>query len=134
MKQPDPIPNDSTPIGDLVRADMAAREEVGLRTYGTKLRAGNGRDALWDAYEEALDLVYYLRQAIAERDGGDAEGDEVIEVLLDRDGAPWVQGPDGGDDWFFEGDPNASHGTREKLETVWGPLKPGRVRKSSLLT
>jgi hypothetical protein len=32
------------------------------------LQAFNGRDALRDAYEEALDLACYLRQAIAERD------------------------------------------------------------------
>jgi len=29
----------------------------------------NGRDALRDAYEEALDLCQYLRQALYERDG-----------------------------------------------------------------
>lgn len=28
----------------------------------------NGRDALLDAYQEALDLVVYLRQVIYERD------------------------------------------------------------------
>jgi hypothetical protein len=28
----------------------------------------NGRDALLDAYEEALDLACYLKQAILERD------------------------------------------------------------------
>lgn len=32
------------------------------------LQPHNGRDALRDAYEESLDLVCYLRQAIEERD------------------------------------------------------------------
>ena len=42
--------------------------ELGLERYGTKLQTFNGRDALWDAYQEALDLVMYLRQAIMERE------------------------------------------------------------------
>lgn len=42
---------------------------MGLEKYGTKLEAFNGRDALMDAYQEAIDMVMYLRQAILERDG-----------------------------------------------------------------
>jgi hypothetical protein len=52
---------------DLVAADLAERRQFGLRKYGTTLTAGNGRDALKDAYEEALDLCVYLRQALEER-------------------------------------------------------------------
>jgi hypothetical protein len=66
--EPDPIPNDSAAIWDLVIADMRERNEIGTAKYGTPLQAGNGRDALTDAYQEALDLVVYLRQAIEERD------------------------------------------------------------------
>jgi len=40
-----------------------------LQKYGTYLQTHNGRDALWDAYQEAMDLCMYLRQAILERDG-----------------------------------------------------------------
>lgn len=40
---------------------------MGRARYGTPLQAGNGRDALVDAYQEALDLCVYLRQAIEER-------------------------------------------------------------------
>ena len=50
-----------------VLADLRERAEVGKLKYGTYLMAGNGRDALLDAYQEALDLVMYLRQAIVER-------------------------------------------------------------------
>lgn len=39
----------------------------GRQKYGTPLTADNGRDPLVDAYQEALDLVVYLRQAIEER-------------------------------------------------------------------
>ena len=56
--------------GDLwldVIADMQERRRLGIERYGTPLQSGNGRDALVDAYQEALDLCVYLRQAIAER-------------------------------------------------------------------
>lgn len=55
---------------DLVMADLDRRKAFGLLKYGTLLQAGNGRDALKDAYEEVLDLAVYLRQAIEERDTG----------------------------------------------------------------
>lgn len=55
-------------ITDQVIADLRSRAAAGLAEYGTPLRAHNGRDALRDAYEEALDLCQYLRQAIQERD------------------------------------------------------------------
>lgn len=56
-----------TVIVDLVLKDLKDRAEVGLAKYKTYLRADNGRDALVDAYQEAMDLVMYLRQAIEER-------------------------------------------------------------------
>jgi hypothetical protein len=67
--QPLPIPNGRPSIQSLVRADLDAREQVGIQRYGTSLQPHNGRDALRDAYEEALDLACYLKQAIVERDG-----------------------------------------------------------------
>jgi hypothetical protein len=65
--QPAPIANEQPAIWDLVIADMRTRDAVGRERYGTPLQAGNGRDALVDAYQEALDLAAYLRQAIEER-------------------------------------------------------------------
>lgn len=53
----------------LVMDDMRERDLVGQAKYGTALRPHNGRDALVDAYQEALDLCVYMRQAIFERDG-----------------------------------------------------------------
>src|SRR5438094_7468373 len=55
-------------VWDLVIQDMQARDAEGTRRYGTALRTHNGRDALVDAYQEALDLVVYLRQALVERE------------------------------------------------------------------
>lgn len=53
-------------IATLVKEDIEIRAEKGAFIYGSRLRPNNGRDALWDAYEEALDLCMYLRQRIEE--------------------------------------------------------------------
>jgi len=66
--QPAPVANQRPALWSLVVNDMRARDLEGRRRYGTPLQAGNGRDGLVDAYQEALDLVVYLRQVIAERD------------------------------------------------------------------
>ena len=70
VDQPAPQPNEEPGIWQLVIADMRDRDQVGRQRYGTPLQAHNGRDALVDAlvdaYQEALDLVVYLRQAIEE--------------------------------------------------------------------
>ena len=56
------------PVVAQVMIDLTERMEIGIKTYGEALRANNGRDALQDAYEEALDLACYLKQAMIERD------------------------------------------------------------------
>lgn len=66
-KQPKPIKNKNPHIVDLVVKDMKERKKQGIKTYGVALQAFNGRDALQDAYEEALDLAIYLKQAMEER-------------------------------------------------------------------
>jgi hypothetical protein len=66
MTQPDPIENDLVEIADLVLIDMAERKRIGMERYGVPLQPFNGRSALWDAYEEVLDLAVYLRQQIEE--------------------------------------------------------------------
>jgi len=72
IDQPPPVPNSSAPIWELVIADMRERDQVGRARYGTPLQAHNGRDALADAYAEALDLAVYLKQAMVERDAATA--------------------------------------------------------------
>ena len=59
-----------------VIADLKRRDAVGRKKYGTTLQSHNGRDALVDAYQEALDLAMYLRQAILERDDECISGHE----------------------------------------------------------
>ena len=66
MSQPAPVPNNNTPVWELVIQDMQKRNEIGKERYGVYLQAFNGRNSLQDAYEEALDLVVYLRTKIEE--------------------------------------------------------------------
>jgi len=67
--QPPPKTNTLPGVWSLVVDDMQGRDAFGRSKYGTPLQPHNGRDALVDAYQEALDLAVYLRQAIYERDG-----------------------------------------------------------------
>jgi len=53
-------------IIELVKQDLIDRAEMGEKKYGEKLKPFNGRSALVDAYQEALDLCMYLRQKIYE--------------------------------------------------------------------
>lgn len=69
-KEPPPVKSNRPAIQDLVAADIEARKQFGIRKYGTALQPFNGRDALMDAYQEALDLAMYLRQALEERGAG----------------------------------------------------------------
>jgi hypothetical protein len=54
-----------------VAADIEARRQLGLRIFGKPLVLGqeDGRDPLREAYEEALDLVVYLRWELSRREG-----------------------------------------------------------------
>jgi hypothetical protein len=65
--QPPSRPGAGAAIWDLVVEDIRARDAGGEKKYGRRLQAFNGRDCLVDAYQEALDLTVYLRQAIEER-------------------------------------------------------------------
>ncbi len=65
---PEPPPAPGT--GDtwkLVIADMEERRRVGIAKYKTPLQPDNGRDSLVDAYQEGLDFVVYIRNAIEQR-------------------------------------------------------------------
>jgi len=68
VEQAPPQANDHPAVWGLVMKDMVDRDQEGRRKYGVPLQGFNGRDCLIDAYQEALDLCVYLRQAIYERD------------------------------------------------------------------
>lgn len=67
--------------GDQVTKNLCERAEIGRKRYGTYLQPFNGRDALLDSYEEALDLATYLMQAVAESRA--SKSDEVYWAYRD---------------------------------------------------
>lgn len=67
-EQPSPVGNNRPHVYNLFVEDLETRYKIGMQRYGKALQPFNGRDALRDAYEEAIDLAFYLRQAIYERD------------------------------------------------------------------
>jgi hypothetical protein len=85
-EQPMPVPNAQADIQSLVIADVVKRRTVGIERYGTPLQPFNGRDALRDAYEEALDLACYLRQVIEERHQQEQSrvNTAAVSAVLDR--------------------------------------------------
>lgn len=77
--QPLPKPG-GLPVQEIMIQAIGERRKYGIRKYGRPLETHNGRDALKDAWEEALDLFTYLTQARLERGdilpGMDAEMSE----------------------------------------------------------
>lgn len=71
--QPLPIAGQQN-VSEAVKRDLDERIALGIKRYGKPLQTFNGRDALLDAYQEALDLVHYLKQAIMERDARRGDG------------------------------------------------------------
>lgn len=71
--QPPPVKNDQPECwpslmkrmlkGSPLLPLMQARHELGIERYGVGLQPHNGRDAVQDALEEALDLLVYLEQS-----------------------------------------------------------------------
>lgn len=66
--QPPPNKSIYPEVYQLLTEDLETRYRIGMQRYGKALQPFNGRDALRDAYEEAIDLAFYIRQAIYERD------------------------------------------------------------------
>lgn len=67
--EPQPAPTGKGKVvADYIHRDIDARVACGIEHYGTPLRTHNERDALVDAYQELIDLLFYLRQAILERE------------------------------------------------------------------
>ncbi len=58
----DEVKDSPDPLVRAMAQDMGNRHRKGMETYGVPLQPFNGRDAVLDAYEEALDLVVYAKQ------------------------------------------------------------------------
>lgn len=70
MVQPPPVQTDKSfdlATGYLSPAEVL-RSEQGVRRYGTTLHSFNGRDALADAFQEAVDGMMYCRQKMMENE------------------------------------------------------------------
>lgn len=67
-------------IIELVKQDLIDRAEMGKEKYGEKLKPFNKRNALVDAYQEALDLCMYLRQRIYEEEFNSDEFESARRV------------------------------------------------------
>lgn len=59
---------------------LQARRELGIRKYGRPLEADNGRDALQDAWEEALDAMAYIHQLELEGQQAGLAGAAILSV------------------------------------------------------
>lgn len=81
-----PTVNDRPSVQGMVIDDLMVRLRVGSSGTGTPLQPHNGRDALRDAYEEALDLACCLRQAIAERDSPACQTDTHCKSATGNEG------------------------------------------------
>lgn len=70
-KEPQPVREAGDPtqveVFPFIHRDLLEREAYGREEYGGPLVTNDGRDNDWDAYQEALDLVVYLRKGILER-------------------------------------------------------------------
>ena len=62
-----PPKGSGNPILGMVLADLTNRALEGKEKYGEPLKAHNGRNALWDLYQELLDAAMYIRQLIQEQ-------------------------------------------------------------------
>lgn len=60
--QPLPKPG-KLPVQQILIHAIEERREHGIRKYGRALETDNGRNALQDAWEEAMDLLLYLTRA-----------------------------------------------------------------------
>lgn len=69
----------TTSIYELVRKDLLERERQDVANFGAPRLGYQGRAAILDAYDSAIDLACYLRQVIEGMTVGDGRFDEVPE-------------------------------------------------------
>jgi hypothetical protein len=74
-----PTKNDEVDSQSVAVAMILRRRQLGVKRYGTALQPNNGRDSLWDAVEEALDMFTYLLNYWREQHPGEETPDAVQE-------------------------------------------------------
>jgi hypothetical protein len=70
-----------TDTWELVLADIAKRREMGVKKYGKFTSPHDGEDYLKHLYEELLDAVVYIRNAMEER----KDDDRLFNLLRKAD-------------------------------------------------
>jgi hypothetical protein len=72
VDKPEPYPIRGLPnqheVTSMVVDDHIARNEMGMEDYGGPLVTNDGRYTKMDAYQEALDLVVYLKKDMMEEE------------------------------------------------------------------
>lgn len=96
-EQPLPIPGKED-VTEALIAELRQRQAKGIETYGTSLMTHNGRSALRDALDEALDLAQYLKQALMEQPRA-AHPAEYDRDLLGRAAFEAMYPPQDWSDW-----------------------------------
>lgn len=71
-------------VQDALIAQIEERKQLGIERYGRPLETHNGRDAVQDALEEAIDLAVYLKQVELEMCDLRAERDRLAAALDDQ--------------------------------------------------
>lgn len=66
-RQPEPK-DGGEEVYPVVLEFIKGRVEQQEQRYGQRLKTNDGRDSLYDALQEAIDTVFYITQAIMERD------------------------------------------------------------------
>lgn len=100
----------------VIHKDLFEREAYGREEYGGPLVTNDGRDNDWDAYQEALDLVVYLRKGLLERE---AEKERVRHL---EDEIALLRAMVRDRDAKIAGDANIIKLLWERLEESDGPL------------
>lgn len=80
---PPKAPPGSDSVQDALIELVSQRRDLGVKRYGQQLQTFNGRDALQDALEEAVDLASYLTQLRMETQALSADGGTgtLVEIL-----------------------------------------------------
>jgi len=80
--EPMPKPGKKSVLID-VMTDLLHRDQIGRKKYGTSLKTFNGRNGLKDAYQEALDMVMYLKQCLLEVESKKESEAADIQIVID---------------------------------------------------
>lgn len=124
LNKPEPLPlviEEGPAIWDLVVEDIKERDKLGTNKYGTRLKANDGRRSLVDAYQEALDLVVYLRKEIEERKKEENPGmfKEHQVITLHQSWADLPVGASGTIVWVY---PDKDDLLDVEFDTTTGPV------------